>query len=68
MLEFRQTMDDHAREIYRNEEPKPIGHICWHPNHPKGVTLFGNIMVILTLSEMKQIVAAIEQFSSPKRA
>ena len=62
MLEFRQTMDSHARAVYRVGRIKEeLGSIQWHPDREKRFVICADILGQLTLSEMKEIVAQLEK-------
>ncbi len=65
MLEFRQTMDQHARDVvWTGDEFGPRGQryasIQWHPHSAPRVVFYVDIMLSVDLSELKQIIARLE--------
>ena len=64
MVEFRQTMDQHARDVIRRNNIgiiATIGSIQWHGERTKRFVMYTDIGDSLTLSEMKQIVTELEK-------
>lgn len=64
-LEFRMTIDEHARDVFG--DGKFIGSIQWHPDRPPRVVWHTDKLFSITLHDLQKIVEKLDALKGLRR-
>jgi len=58
MIEFRNTMDQHAKDVYRNGNR--IASIQWHQSISKRVVWCANGLLEVSIEDLREIISELD--------